>query len=214
LPNKTTNQHISICSGNDALIKLWSHALANHYSISCTKKISDANGAVIIIDSAQIDNDPSILATFPNIASRILVIGHNWPENDQINALVHGAAGYCGESEPPKLLLQAITSVIKGDIWIQRHLVPRVIGTLVKMKPDQADSKNTSTFPESSALLATLSNREHDVANMIKNGENNKAIATSLYISERTVKAHLTSIFKKLNVPDRLHLALYIKEHS
>jgi DNA-binding NarL/FixJ family response regulator len=49
---------------------------------------------------------------------------------------------------------------------------------------------------------------------MIRVGENNKAIADTLDISERTVKAHLTSIFKKLEVPDRLHLALYMKEYS
>ena len=67
---------------------------------------------------------------------------------------------------------------------------------------------------ESSALLTTLSSRELDVANMIRVGENNKAIADTLDISERTVKAHLTSIFKKLEVPDRLHLALYMKEYS
>jgi len=49
---------------------------------------------------------------------------------------------------------------------------------------------------------------------MIRDGENNKVIGNTLDISERTVKAHLTSIFKKLNVPDRLRLALYIKEYS
>jgi DNA-binding NarL/FixJ family response regulator len=49
---------------------------------------------------------------------------------------------------------------------------------------------------------------------MIQSGENNKDIASTLHISERTVKAHLTSIFKKLNVSDRLRLALFIKEYS
>jgi len=108
--------------------------------------------------------------------------------------------------------LQAVTSVLKGDIWIQRHLVPRVIGTLVKMKPEPTQTLDSSKTIESSALLKTLSSRESDVAKMIREGESNKIIAKSLSISERTVKAHLTSIFKKLNVPDRLHLALYIKE--
>ena len=49
---------------------------------------------------------------------------------------------------------------------------------------------------------------------MIQDGKSNKAIANCLSISERTVKAHLTSIFKKLNVADRLHLALYIKDYG
>jgi DNA-binding NarL/FixJ family response regulator len=80
------------------------------------------------------------------------------------------------------------------------------------MKPEPTQTLDSSKTIESSALLATLSSREHDVAKMIRDGENNKVIAKNLSISERTVKAHLTSIFKKLNVPDRLHLALYIKE--
>jgi len=208
-------QRVAIFSSNSPLVKLWSHALVSHYDIFTTANINDLNGAaVIVIDVDQIDKTPELIDLFPKIPSRVLIIGQDWPENKQINALVHGAAGYCGESEPPKLLLQAVTSVLKGDIWIQRHLVPRVIGTLVKMKPDQVQSKNTSESIESSTLLTTLSNRENDVANMIRDGESNKVIAASLHISERTVKAHLTSIFKKLNVTDRLHLALYIKEHG
>ena len=49
---------------------------------------------------------------------------------------------------------------------------------------------------------------------MVRDGENNKAIASALEISERTVKAHVTSIFKKLDIADRLHLALYLKEYG
>jgi len=208
-------QRAAIFSSNSILAKLWSHALVSHYDIFTVPSISDANdAAIVIIDSSEIDKSPRLVDAFQASSSRILIVGQDWPENKQINALVHGAAGYCGDSEPPKLLLQAVTSVLKGDIWIQRHLVPRVIGTLVKMKPEQAQSKSTSESIESTALLTTLSNRESDVANMIRAGESNKTIATSLHISERTVKAHLTSIFKKLNLTDRLHLALYIKEHG
>jgi len=208
-------QRAAIFSSNNVLIKLWSHALVSHYDIFTVSSINDANdAAIVIIDTNEIDKSPELVDSFQKISPRILIIGQDWSENKQINALVHGAAGYCGESEPPKLLLQAVSSVLKGDIWIQRHLVPRVIGTLVKMKPGKAQSKNTRQSIESSSLLATLSNRENDVANMIRDGESNKVIAASLHISERTVKAHLTSIFKKLNVPDRLHLALYIKEHG
>ncbi|MDX2424957.1 MAG: response regulator transcription factor [Cycloclasticus sp.] len=208
-------RRVGIFSDNQDLIKLWSHALIRHFDIFTATNIQSLQAATVaIIDSKKIDADEGLISLFANGSTRFLIVGQDWPENKQINALVHGAAGYCGESEPPKLLLQAVDSVLKGDIWIQRHLVPRIIGTLVKMKPETNEPDNTSRAIESSALLATLSTRELDVANMIRVGENNKAIAETLAISERTVKAHLTSIFKKLNVPDRLHLALYIKEYS
>jgi len=208
-------QRVAIFSDNQELLKLWSHALISHFDIftaSSTTELHDVS--VVVIDSQKVDNNSDLSAMFASTTARFLVAGKDWSESKQINALVHGAAGYCGKSEPPKLLLQAVTSVLKGDIWIQRHLVPRIIGTLVKMKPEAAQPTNSTQSIESSALLATLSSREKDVANMIRDGENNKVIGNALDISERTVKAHLTSIFKKLNVPDRLHLALYIKEYS
>lgn len=208
-------RRVAIFSDNPTLLKLWSHALISHFDIFTVSNTADLQDAsIVVIDSQKVDNDADLTATFSSTAARFLVAGKGWSESRQINALVHGAAGYCGESEPPKLLLQAVTSVLKGDIWIQRHLVPRVIGTLMKMKPESAKIIDNTQYIESSALLATLSSREKEVANMISDGENNKVIGNTLDISERTVKAHLTSIFKKLDVPDRLHLALYIKKYG
>jgi len=203
---------IAIFSSNNTLVSLWSNTLKGLYNVFTVSNVSELKDiSIVIIDAVQIDKTPELIDLFSQTQYRCLVVGENWPENKQINALVHGAAGYCGEAESPKILLQAVASILKGDTWIQRHLVPLVIGTLVKMKPQQQPQKDTNEF---SSLLATLSNRENDVANMIKDGESNKVIAAALHISERTVKAHLTSIFKKLNLSDRLHLALYIKEHS
>jgi len=207
--------NIVIFSNNQTLVKLWSHALVSHFNINTASNPNEFNGAdVVVIDSKAIDQESDLIHLFENKPTRFLVIGENWSESKQINALVHGAAGYCGESEPAKLLLQAVKSVLKGDIWIQRHLVPKVIGALVKMKAEPLQKEKTSNSIESLEKLATLSVRERDVANMIRNGDNNKNIASSLGISERTVKAHLTSTFRKLQVSDRLHLALYIKEYS
>ncbi|MBL4743217.1 MAG: response regulator transcription factor [Cycloclasticus sp.] len=206
---------IAIFSDNSELVKSWSHALVSHFDIFTAFSVRDLQDvSVVVIDSLKVDKEADLRSIFSSSSAQFLIAGKDWPENKQINALVHGAAGYCGESEPPKLLLQAVTSVLKGDIWIQRHLVPLVIGTLIKMKPGSINSVDSSKSIESIALLASLSSRENDVANMIRDGKSNKIIAASLDISERTVKAHLTSVFKKLNVSDRLHLAIYIKEYS
>ena len=206
---------ISIFSDNKALIKLWSTALSSQYQVDSIDEINaDLKVDVIIIDTQKIDTDDSLFSVFSNKSIRFLVVGSIWPEDKQIKALVLGAAGYCGQLEPPELLLQAIKSILKGDIWIQRHLVPKVIGTLIQMKSKPVDPAKELQASESTKLLKTLSERELDVARMIRSGENNKGIASTLHISERTVKAHLTSIFKKLNVSDRLRLALFIKEYS
>jgi len=206
---------VAIYSDNQDLVKLWSHALVSHFDILTASSVDDFNGVdAVVIDAQKIDSKQELLALFENKSKRFLVVGKDWSENNQVNALIRGAAGYCGEHEPPKLLLQAVESVLKGDIWIQRHLVPHVIGALVKMKSSTVESVDTTKSIEASKRLSALSSREQDVANMIRDGENNKVIASSLSISERTVKAHLTSIFKKLGVHDRLHLALFVKEYS
>jgi len=207
--------NIVIYSNNQTLVKLWSHALISHFDIKAVSSSDAFNEAsVVIIDSCILDKESDLIHLFENKSTRFLVIGKNWSENKQVNALIHGAAGYCGEYEPAKLLLQAVKSILKGDIWIQRHLVPKVIGALVKLKAEPLKEEKTSKSIELSAKLSTLSIRELDVANRVRDGDNNKNIASNLGISERTVKAHLTSIFKKLQVSDRLHLALYIKEYS
>jgi len=207
-------QNIVIFSNNQTLVKLWSHALISHFNINTVSSPHDFNGAdVVIIDSNIINKENELINLFEDKSTRFLIVGEHWPESKQINALIHGAAGYCGESEPAKLLLLAIKSILKGDIWVQRHLVPKIIGTLIKIKT-KPSQEATSDSIELSTRLTKLSARERDVANMIREGDSNKSIAFNLGISERTVKAHLTSTFKKLQVSDRLHLALYIKEYS
>lgn len=206
---------ISIFSDNKPLIESWSTALSTHYQVDTINEINaDIRVDVVIIDTQKIDANDSLFSIFSNKSIRFLVVGTNWSEDKQIKALILGAAGYCGQSEPPELLLHAVKSILKGDIWIQRHIVPKVIGALIKMKSAPIDPVKEQQLCESTKLLDTLSVRELDVAKMIKSGENNKTIASCLHISERTVKAHLTSIFKKLNVSDRLHLALFIKDFS
>jgi len=206
---------ISIFSDNKVLIKLWSTALSTQYQVDTLDETNtDIKVDVVIIDTQKIDTDQNLLSIFSNKSIRFLVVGTDWPEEKQVKALVLGASGYCGQSEPPELLLQAVESILKGDIWIQRHLVPKVIDALIQIKSGPVDPAKEQQFSKSAKLLKTLSERELDVAKMIRTGENNKNIASALHISERTVKAHLTSIFKKLNISDRLHLALFVKDYG
>ena len=208
-------KRVLIFSKNKPLINLWFSTLSSVYEVSTLNDIyTDLNADAIIIDSQQIDSDDNLLSIFQDNSIRFLVVGSNWSENNQIDALTHGASGYCDASESPKLILEALKQILKGEIWIQRSLVPKVIGSLIKIKASQAEDIKQPVPTKSKKILDSLSNREMDVVKMIQVGGNNKSIASTLHISERTVKAHLTSIFKKLNVPSRLHLAVLIKELS
>ncbi len=187
--------------------------LAEH-SVSRLLSIQNAfNADAVLCDAKKLDDDASLLSLFANKNARFLIIGKNWPEQKQINVLVHGAAGYCDEEEAEKTLSKAIESILQGDIWIRRALVPKVIsvltGNLHGMKPHHV----TADMREKLIRMAdSLSEREIEVANLIRKGENNKGIAQVMNISERTVKAHLSSIFRKFDVEDRLRLAIRLKE--
>ncbi|MCK5829983.1 MAG: response regulator transcription factor [Methylococcales bacterium] len=208
-------KQVLIFSKNKPLINLWYSTLSSIYKVSVLDDIyTDLNADAIIIDAQQIDSDDNLLSIFQESTIQFLVVGSNWSANSQIEALTHGASGYCDASESPKLILEALKQILKGEIWIQRSLIPKVIGSLIKVKASKTEDINHSSSKKSKEILDSLSSREMDVVKMIQTGGNNKSIASTLHISERTVKAHLTSIFKKLNVPSRLHLAVLIKELS
>jgi DNA-binding NarL/FixJ family response regulator len=207
-------KNIFIFTKNPRLLKTWKNALSDSYNVQYTTDIFDIPKhisaiSLIIIDTDFLEKKTISLDYFEKLLNIILLAGKKYPENDQISAMAAGASGYCEYEEPEAVLLKAATSVMTGEIWLQRHLVPKVIGSLAKIPEDKTPEKRNIA---NAALFSELSSRELDVAKMIGIGKTNKVIASALDISERTVKAHLTSIYKKLNIPDRLHLAISISD--
>jgi DNA-binding NarL/FixJ family response regulator len=91
--------------------------------------------------------------------------------------------------------------------------VPKVIGVLSgHLQHNNTHHLSTDEREKLIRMADSLSTREIEVANMIRQGENNRKIAEAMNISERTVKAHLSSIFRKFDVDDRLRLAIRLKE--
>lgn len=206
--------NILIYSNNPQLTAQCTHALIGDHHVG--RMLNPANewiADVVILDARKLDEDMSVLSTLSQRRVRFMVIGTKWADEKQIDVLVQGASGYCEDSDASELLCRAVDSILNGDIWIRRGLVPKVIGALTKRHRSQALSGDVRVdFDELNKQMESLSARECEVANMIRQGENNKRIAIALNISERTVKAHLSSIFRKLGVDDRLRLAIRLKE--
>lgn len=204
--------NVLIFSNNPQLTALLNHTLLSDYNVSMLHNVrGEYHADAVIFDAKKLDDDAGLISVFANKNTRFLVVGSDWSEDKQINVLINGAAGYCEQSEVADVAKRAVASILTGDIWIRRALVPKVIGMLTSSRMTKTSGKEY--FPQEKAqLLASLSAREHEVANMIVLGENNKRIASALDITERTVKAHLSSIFRKLKVDDRLHLAVLLKE--
>lgn len=207
--------NILIYSNNPRLTAEWTHTLISEHSVSRLLNMQhEYHADAVIFDARKLDEDASLMAVFANKNTRFLVMGSNWPEQKQIDVLVHGAAGYCEEAEATLLLKRAVECILKGDIWIRRALVPKVIGVLTGSLNNGHNNHHLSAtdIDKFNKMADSLSARELEVANMIRQGENNKTIAQAMNISERTVKAHLSSIFRKFEVDDRLRLAIRLKE--
>lgn len=206
--------NILIYSHNPQHLADWSHALMLDHNVNTLLNVhAEIHADAVVFDAKKLEGDDGLLQVFSNKTVRFLIVGHDCSEQQQIDLLLHGASGYCDEADASQQLGRAVDSILKGEVWIKRSLVPKVISLLSEHKHSQLSRQSVSLDMQTLlGMFQTLSAREQEVANMISQGESNKRIALALEISERTVKAHLSSIFRKLEVDDRLRLAIRLKE--
>lgn len=113
-----------------------------------------------------------------------------------------GAAGYILKDSDSASLYKAIRSVAAGEPYIQHKLAESLIQEMENPKLGRVKMENS------------LSARESEVLELIAEGLNNKEIGEKLLISEKTVKNHISSIFRKLNIYDRTQAAIYVYKHK
>jgi DNA-binding NarL/FixJ family response regulator len=129
-----------------------------------------------------------------------VVVASARPHDEQgTKVLASGAVGYCHTYAPAASLNQILEVVESGEIWMGRSLVTRLL-RLVESRAGGKEEWHANALTE----------REDVVARRAAVGEANGEIAVALGITERTVKAHLSSVFEKLGVSDRLQLALRV----
>lgn len=123
-------------------------------------------------------------------------------------ALASGASGCCNTRSAPEVLRQVALVVANGGLWIGQSLLLRLVGSTASILEQRVDKQKGGDWS------AQLSEREAQVGRLVAGGASNKEIAAKLFITERTVKAHLTAIFEKLGLRDRLQLSLRINGMS
>lgn len=118
-----------------------------------------------------------------------------------VRALEAGAAGFLLKDTPPPRIVQAIEAVMAGE----PILSPAVTAHLIRqVTADGADQRRTAA----ERLVATLTERELDVAHAVGQGRSNAEIAAELFMSLATVKAHISRIFAKLDASNRVQVAI------
>jgi two-component system nitrate/nitrite response regulator NarL len=161
---------------------------------------------IIILDILLGDEDG--LAFLPELRevaknARVLVLTGLRGSESQRRAMLAGAMGVVLKEHAAEVLIKAINKVHQGEVWLDRSMMG---GVLDKM------TQAPEIDPEK-AKIASLTDREREVIALIAEGLKNKQIGQRLFISETTVTHHLSSVFSKLDVSDRLELIIYAFRH-
>lgn len=165
----------------------------------CIEKVVRYNPDVLLLDINMPKKNG--IEVLENIRDRglnqkvIILTVHNEVEY-MLKAMDLSVNGYILKDSCSSEIKQAIYTVMKGEVFIQKELVPELNSKLLKRDIDKEKIKS-------------LTNRELEILKLVSNGQSNKDLASALNISERTVKNHLSSLFKKIDVEDRTQAAVF-----
>lgn len=169
-------------------------------------KIVDADVAILDISS---DDRPEIISDLagkmPNLRLVVIVDGDDL--DSQAGALEQGAVGIVKKEQSVRMLIEAIRQTHKGETWLNQVLLSKILkGDASQTKPLAKSKKKMD--------IDSLTARELEVVRMIGEGLKNKEVAERLSISDATVRHHLSSIYGKIGVDNRLNLIISAYERG
>lgn len=202
---------VILVTHDEGLESHWRNAFGSQVAVriptllAVPSEMTNAHG-IVWVDLASL---PSQAVRIPDPLSIVLkqsmavVAASSSPNDEEAMALLdRGFMGYCHAYSDLLTLRQVNEVVGSGNVWIGKNLMQRLLRRINGLAPSEAHPK--------SDWSDGLTQREKQVAILAANGASNQSIAEQCHITERTVKAHLSTIFQKMNLTDRLQLALRV----
>ncbi len=166
---------------------------------SCIESISTDKPDIVLLDvNMPVMNGLEVLEYLNehDIDMRVIILTiHNEVEY-LLKAIDIGVDGYILKDSDSDLLISAIRNVYRGETYIQPNMATKLL-------------KKVQVMDREEKIKSTLTKREVQVLKLITNGLLNREIAQTLDISEKTVKNHVSNIFRKIDVNDRTQAAVY-----
>lgn len=150
-----------------------------------------------------------ITESTPN--SRVIVLTTFDDDDYVFDGLRAGAVGYLLKDVPSAKLVEAIRAAARGESFLQPSVAAKVVAEFSRMS-DLETSAGSTTAVAQQDLVEPLSERELEILGVLATGASNREIANKLFITEGTVKNHVTNILGKLGVRDRTQAALKAKD--
>jgi DNA-binding NarL/FixJ family response regulator len=148
---------------------------------------------------------PRLLECSPD--SRVIILTSFGEEDKVIPAIQAGAHGYLLKDIAPDQLVRAIRNAYRGEVQLHPNAAKQLISA-VAQKDEGSDVRLGGLDTD------RLTERECEVLSLIASGKSNREIAEKMFISEKTVKTHVSSILGKLHVEDRTQAAIYALKHG
>ena len=193
---------IFLFSDDINLLSHWEKSFANNFTVVYElADLKTIQNEVIILNYSALESQQKEIVTLLDNNKNMVLVLHRTPDiNTAREVLGYGAKGYGNALMKEHFLHFAVESIKDGMVWLHPEFTSQLIAQ-IPLKED----KNLSEF------FVDLSQREEEVAILLKDGDSYKTIAQKLEITPRTVKAHAHNIYTKLHVKDRLDLALLLK---
>ncbi|MCG8427846.1 MAG: response regulator transcription factor [Chromatiales bacterium] len=209
---------IVMCSADSAIAERWSDSIDGLGRMS---SVSDPNALLSVLDKTHNDIvlfDLELItgSDYREIPERFckkypgasfIFFAEQPSEEEGLYLVSKGGMGYCNRYISHELLTKAVEVVRMGEVWLGRKLLFKLMDSVARL--NSAIHAESDRHPAENKL-ADLTEREREIALLVGEGASNKVIAQKLDITERTVKAHLSSIFRKTGSKDRLQLGLLI----
>jgi DNA-binding NarL/FixJ family response regulator len=136
---------------------------------------------------------------------RIIVTGPSGNDEDILRAIMAGAKGYVADDASPAEFKQAIRMVHNGSVWAPR----RVLAVFIERVTASTTTRNTKTHDGQ-----MISSRQRQVLGLLAVGSSNREIARELGLTERTVKAHVAELLRRIGAPNRIALSVHPLTHT
>jgi RNA polymerase sigma factor (sigma-70 family) len=212
---------IVIASADPTLGAKWSRTLQKQFVVhvvndgrSLESAISTLKPAILILDHSLLPLLPGSgglserMRRFTNATRTIIIISSPIHEKEGVSLLKAGARGYCTDDQGPQIISKAVNAVLRGEVWVGRKVIQLLLDELAGFTEHLQREFRTNLDER----LKQLTPRQREIVSLIGRGASNKEIAHALHVSDKTVKAHLTGIFRKLKLSDRLQLALFVTQ--
>jgi two-component system nitrate/nitrite response regulator NarL len=181
-------------------------------STSCENAVDlavDVAPDVVVLDAALTAQNDAVVPLMSERNMRVLLLGAMDASLTHEVAILRGACGVVRKEDTPEVLIKAIKSVHSGELWLDRSTTGRLFVELSRQ------NGRASANPVS-GKLGSLTSREHDIVRSLvsRPGADNKTLAEELHIGEHTLRNHLSRIYDKLGVPNRVELYILAQRHG